>query len=78
MQMIHVLSARLPSDVPVAGVPLEPYVLVRRPDGTTVSAGKTQFFSPAYTISNPNGLSTALHYNIPHPAIDCPGEPPFS
>lgn len=78
MQMIHVLSARLPSDVPVAGVPLEPYVLVRRPDGTTVSAGKTQFFSPAYTISSPNCLSIALSYNIPHPAIACPRELPFS
>lgn len=36
---IHVLSARLQSDTPVSSVPLEPYVLCRRADGTTVSAG---------------------------------------
>jgi hypothetical protein len=35
---IHVLSARLQSDTPVSSVPLEPYVLCRRADGTTVSA----------------------------------------
>ena len=36
---IHVLSARLQSETPVSSVALEPYVLCRRADGTTVSAG---------------------------------------
>lgn len=36
---LHILSARLQSDTPVCGVALEPYILVRRGDGTTVSAG---------------------------------------
>mgnify|MGYP001809858502 CR=1 FL=1 len=36
---LHVLSARLQSDTPVSSVQLEPYVLCRRADGTTVSAG---------------------------------------
>ncbi|KAI3426985.1 hypothetical protein D9Q98_006929 [Chlorella vulgaris] len=35
---LHVLSARLQSDTPVSSVALEPYVLCRRADGTTVSA----------------------------------------
>lgn len=35
---IHVLSARLQSETPVSTVALEPYVLCRRADGTTVSA----------------------------------------
>ncbi|EFN56629.1 hypothetical protein CHLNCDRAFT_144412 [Chlorella variabilis] len=35
---LHVLSARLQSDTPVSTVALEPYVLCRRGDGTTVSA----------------------------------------
>ena len=38
---LHILSARLGGgETPVSGVPLEPYILVRRADGTTVSAGK--------------------------------------
>lgn len=39
---IHVLSARLQSETPVSTVALEPYVLCRRADGTTVSAGEFQ------------------------------------
>eukprot|EP00887_Chlorella_sp_A99_P001164 scaffold14.g1164.t1 len=35
---IHILSARLQSETPVSGVALEPYILCRRNDGTTVSA----------------------------------------
>lgn len=37
---LHILSARLQSETPVCGVNLEPYILVRRADGTTVSAGE--------------------------------------
>ena len=37
---LHILSSRLQSETPVCGVTLEPYVLVRRADGTTVSAGE--------------------------------------
>lgn len=37
---LHILSARLQSETPVCGVTLEPYILVRRADGTTVSAGE--------------------------------------
>lgn len=39
MTPFSILSARLQSDTPVCGVPIEPYVLVRRADGTTVTAG---------------------------------------
>lgn len=35
----QVASVQLHSDTPVCGVPLETYVLCRRPDTTTVSAG---------------------------------------
>ena len=35
---VHLLSARLQSETPVSGVPLEPYILCRRNDSTTVSA----------------------------------------
>jgi hypothetical protein len=38
---LHILSSRLQSETPVCGVALEPYILVRRADGTTVSAGET-------------------------------------
>ena len=40
MTPLHILSARLQSETPVCGVALEPYILVRRADGTTVSAGE--------------------------------------
>jgi hypothetical protein len=39
MTPFSILSARLQSDTPVCGVAIEPYVLVRRADGTTVTAG---------------------------------------
>lgn len=39
---LHVLSARLQSETPVSGVILEPYILVRRADGTAVSAGPNE------------------------------------
>jgi hypothetical protein len=39
MTPFSILSARLQSETPVSGVPIEPYVLVRRADGTTVTAG---------------------------------------
>eukprot|EP00889_Picochlorum_renovo_P001125 jgi/Picre1/28155/NNA_003561.t1 len=38
MTPFSILSARLQSDTPVCGVAIEPYVLVRRADGTTVTA----------------------------------------
>lgn len=39
MTPFSILSARLQSETPVCGVAIEPYVLVRRADGTTVTAG---------------------------------------
>lgn len=39
MTPFNILSARLQSETPVCGVAIEPYVLVRRADGTTVTAG---------------------------------------
>jgi len=46
MTPFSILSARLQSETPVSGVAIEPYVLVRRADGTTVTAG--MYFSRAW------------------------------
>lgn len=35
----NVVAARLSPDTPVCGVPLEPYVLARRADSSTVTGG---------------------------------------
>ena len=40
MTPFSILSARLQSDTPVCGVAIEPYILVRRADNTTVTAGE--------------------------------------
>jgi hypothetical protein len=56
---LHVLSARLQSDTPVCGVALEPYILVRRADGTTVSAGEDIAGQPVRATRRPAGAGAA-------------------
>lgn len=69
---LHVLSARLQSDTPVSTVALEPYVLCRRADGTTVSAGR------AHSAGNkelrfparPRSRSSCLSLRCPPPSAE--------
>ena len=40
--MLSVVRVHLPSDIPIVGCELTPYVLLRRPDGTSTSEDITE------------------------------------
>ena len=64
---LHILSARLQSETPVCGVTLEPYILVRRADGTTVSAGETVSM---YLVGFDDIADSAEYLQMPHCFIE--------
>lgn len=71
---VHVLSARLQSETPVSSVPLEPYVLCRRADGTTVSAGELQ--RPGTGLVVTAGIPTLQARRAPADPASTPFLPP--